>query len=33
MKIEKKEKVVGEDPDKHEKIQPHTYSSTVCAKV
>lgn len=28
-----KKKVAGEDPDKHEEIQPHTYSSTACAKV
>ena len=26
-------KVVGENPDKHGEIQPHTYSSMVCAKV
>lgn len=32
MKIKKK-KVVGEDPDKHEEIQPHADSSTVCAEV
>lgn len=31
-KKKKRKRVLGEDPDKHEEIQPHTYSSTVCAK-